>query len=232
MDGQTPVSISPRDLYGVIGTGSAPVVFDVRRRAAFDDDGRIVVGAQRRELGEAGSWCRTLATGSRAIVYCAHGREVSQEAAATPRATGIDARYLEGGISAWPEENLPTRSKIGPAPRQWVTRERPKIDRVACPWLIRRFIDPEPGFLYGEGATTYDIPGAEPFSNDGELCSFVALLKVYEIKDPALDHLALIARGAETARLELTPQSLASWPSRSASRRTSTTTITRCSNGV
>jgi hypothetical protein len=102
--------------------------------------------------------------------------------------------------------------------RSWVTRERPKIDRIACPWLIRRFIDPEAEFLFvptervfsvasETGATAYDIPGAEPFSHDGELCSFDAFLKVYGIKDRALDTLALIVRGADTACLELAPQS-------------------------
>jgi hypothetical protein len=84
--------------------------------------------------------------------------------------------------------------------------------------LIRRFIDPEARFLFAPtdhvfavaaetGATAYDIPGAEPFSHDGELCSFDAFLKEYGIKDPALDAVALIVRGADTARLELTPQS-------------------------
>jgi hypothetical protein len=100
----------------------------------------------------------------------------------------------------------------------WVTRERPKIDRIACPWLIRRIIDPEASFLFvlteqvfdvarTTGAIAYDIPGVELFSHDGELCSFDAFLKVYGIEDAALDALALIVRGADTARLELTPQS-------------------------
>ena len=110
------------------------------------------------------------------------------------------------------------RSKRDVEPRSWVTRERPKIDRIACPWLIRRFIDPAAEFLFvptervfvvaeETGATAYDIPGAEPFSHDGDLCSFDAFLKVYGIKDSALDALALIVRGADTARLELAPQS-------------------------
>ena len=101
---------------------------------------------------------------------------------------------------------------------KWVTRERPKIDRIACPWLIRRFVEPEAEFLYvptdqvfavakETGAVPYDIPGAEPFSHDGEACSFDSFLRVYEIKDPALDALAVIVRGADTARLELAPQS-------------------------
>jgi len=230
-------------LYGAIGTAVAPLVFDVRRSAAFDADERMVAGAQRRVPGEVAAWGRELPAGRSVVVYCAHGHEVSQEAAAALRATGIDARYLEGGIGAWSEQNLPLRNKTRPIPRQWVTRERPKIDRVACPWLIRRFIDSDAGFLYvptetvfsvaaKTGATAYDIPGAEPFSHDGELCSFDAFLKVYGIHDPALDHLALIVRGADTARLELTPQSPGLLGSRSACRRTSTMTITRCSNAA
>lgn len=100
---------------------------------------------------------------------------------------------------------------------KWVTRERPKIDRIACPWLIKRFIDPEPEFLYvpatevlavaeRESATPYDIPGVE-FSHVGELCSFDAFLGKYGLDDPALAQLAVIVRGADTAQLDLAPQS-------------------------
>jgi len=100
---------------------------------------------------------------------------------------------------------------------KWVTRERPKIDRIACPWLIARFIDKEPEFLYvpssevlstaaRTGAVPYDIPGVE-MSHVGELCSFDAFLSKYSLSDPALEQLAAIVRGADTSRLELTPQS-------------------------
>jgi len=100
---------------------------------------------------------------------------------------------------------------------KWVTRERPKIDRIACPWLIARFIDPQPEFLYvpaaevfnvaqQTGAIPYDIPGAR-LSHVGELCSFDAFLEQYELQDPSLRMLALIVRGADTSRLDLTPQS-------------------------
>jgi hypothetical protein len=100
---------------------------------------------------------------------------------------------------------------------KWITRERPKIDRIACPWLITRFIDKESEFLYvpsGDvlrmaketGATPYDIPGVE-FSHEGELCSFDAFLKKYHLEDAALKQLAVIVRGADTSRLDLTPQS-------------------------
>jgi len=218
MDGQKPVSISPRDLYGAIGTSGSALVFDVRRNAGFDADDRMLVGALRRVPGEVEQWAHDLPARRSVVVYCQQGHEVSQEAAAALQARGVDARYLEGGIAGWVELMLPLRNKRMADAGKWVTRERPKIDRIACPWLIRRFIEPEAAFLFAPtervfavaaeaGATAYDIPGSEPFSHDGELCSFDAFLKVYDIKDPALDALALIVRGADTARLELTPQS-------------------------
>jgi hypothetical protein len=100
---------------------------------------------------------------------------------------------------------------------KWVTRERPKIDRIACPWLIARFIDDAPEFLYvpgsrvletaeATGAIPYDIPGVE-YGHVGELCSFDAFLTKHQLTDPALQQLAAIVRGADTARLDLTPQS-------------------------
>ena len=100
---------------------------------------------------------------------------------------------------------------------KWITRERPKIDRIACPWLIQRFIDTEAEFVYvasadvlrvaaETGATPYDIPGVE-MTHVGELCSFDAFIDKYKLDDPALRQLASIVRGADTSRLDLTPQS-------------------------
>jgi hypothetical protein len=99
---------------------------------------------------------------------------------------------------------------------KWITRQRPKIDRVACPWLIARFIDKSPEFLFvppeqvqsqaaATGAIPYDVPGVE-LTHDGPLCSFDAILKKYELSEPALLDLAVIVRGADTARLDLAPQ--------------------------
>jgi hypothetical protein len=94
---------------------------------------------------------------------------------------------------------------------RWVTRERPKIDRIACPWLVARFVDPEPEFLYvlavaGEtGATPYDVPGVE-LGHDGPSCSFDAFLAKYRLDDPALRQIAVIVRGADTSRHDLAPQ--------------------------
>ena len=100
---------------------------------------------------------------------------------------------------------------------KWITRERPKIDRIACPWLILRFIDRDAEFLYvpaaevlrvaeAEGATPYDIPGVE-MSHVGDRCSFDAFLDRYRLDEPALAQLAAIVRGADTSRLDLTAQS-------------------------
>jgi hypothetical protein len=102
---------------------------------------------------------------------------------------------------------------------KWVTRERPKVDRVACPWLIKRFVDPEAEFLYvpadqvlafaeREGAVPFDIPGAE-LGHHGDECSFDAIVRRYDLakEHPALAHLARIVRGADTAQRDLTPES-------------------------
>lgn len=99
---------------------------------------------------------------------------------------------------------------------KWITRERPKIDRIACPWLIARFIDKDPEFLFvptdkvismaqETGAIPYDIPGVE-LSHDGELCSFDTFLKKYKLQGEALNRLAIIVRGADTDRLDIAPQ--------------------------
>ncbi len=99
---------------------------------------------------------------------------------------------------------------------KWITRERPKIDRIACPWLVARFIDQQPEFLFvppdqvlataqSTGAIPYDVPGVE-LTHEGELCSFDTMLKKYALTTPALQDLALIVRGADTDRLELAPQ--------------------------
>jgi hypothetical protein len=151
------------------------------------------------------------------------------------RGAGWPACYLAGGIeggedgvddpqdiAAWRAVRLPLVRKrpelgvTGEAPSRWVTRERPKIDRIACPWLVRRFIDPAAEFFYVPTdqvfaqaarlhAVAYDIPGA-PVSHEGERCSFDALLAAFELRDPALDALAAIVRGADTDRLDLAPQ--------------------------
>ena len=210
-------SISVPSLYDLFGYAAAPLIIDVRRTPTYAEAGHIIPGAIRRPPEEIERWSGEISRQRPVVVYCVHGLEVGQNAAHRLREAGIDSSYLEGGIEAWAEAGLPLRDKIAPASSRWVTRERPKIDRIACPWLIRRFVDPEATFLYvptervfdtarEQGAIAYDIPGAEPFSHDGERCSFDAFLKVYGIHDRALDALAPIVRGADTDRLALAPQ--------------------------
>jgi len=214
MDGGT-FPISPDDLYSRLGSALAPPVVDVRRDASDPEGGRMVVSAFYCAPEEVKRWSNVTLS-QPVVMYCSEGDDVSQNVARALRAAGIETFYLQGGIAGWIEKGLPTRHVGTTAVRHWVTRERPKVDRIACPWLIRRFIDPRSEFLYvpaeqvlevarATGATPYDIKGVE-FGHHGDRCSFDAIVSTYDIKDPALDHLALIVRGADTSRPDLAPQ--------------------------
>jgi rhodanese-related sulfurtransferase len=215
-------SISPEQFAAVLGSADAPLVLDVRREERFAESERILPGAIRCAPQGVPAFASGARPG-RAVVYCVHGLEVSQQAAADLRSAGWDAVYVQGGIEEVVGRALPTLRKrsdlgvTGEQPSRWITRERPKIDRIACPWLIRRFIDPRAEFFYVPTdrvfeearrlqAVPYDIPGA-PISHDGELCSFDALLRAFDLQAPALSALARIVRGADTGRPELAPQS-------------------------
>jgi rhodanese-related sulfurtransferase len=209
-------------LKQVLGTAEAPLIYDVRRRAVYDKDDRILPTARWHAHTLVADWAADIPTGRGVLVYCQQGHNVSQLAAAELRQRGIPASILEGGIDAWRaaggltirKSALPGRDEERPS--KWVTRIRPKIDRIACPWLIRRFIDIEAQFLFVEpayvndvaeelGAIPYDIEGVA-LSHRGELCSFDTLLDVFGIDDKALRALALIIRGADTARPDLAPE--------------------------
>jgi len=209
-------SISPQALYARLGSEAAPIVIDVRRDNDFAGARDLVADAFHRSPNAVEEWRTQLADGRQVVTYCVHGRDISQGVAAALRLMGVEATFLEGGIEGWIAQGLPTRRNLGSSPSKWVTRERPKIDRIACPWLIRRFIDPNAEFIYvpkdqvltvakQTGATPYDIDGVE-FTHEGEGCSFDTILRIYEIRDPALDHLATIVRGADTSRHDLSPQ--------------------------
>jgi rhodanese-related sulfurtransferase len=213
MDGQPP-SISPTDLYARLGTASAPILVDVRPAIPTATD-RLIASAFYRPPQDVKRWSE-LVLGGPVVVYCRDGHEVSQGVAATLQRVGIETSYLDGGFDGWTRSELPTRRNIGATPGKWITRERPKIDRIACPWLIQRFIDRTAEFIYVPenqvlaaaeemGATPYDIKGVE-FTHEGERCSFDTILRIYDIRDPALDMLADIVRGADTSRHDLTPQ--------------------------
>jgi rhodanese-related sulfurtransferase len=212
-DGNFP--ISPDDLYARLGSALAPTVVDVRRDAPDLESGRMVVSAFYCAPEEVKRWSN-VPLSQAVVVYCREGHDVSQSVARALRAAGIETFYLQGGIAGWIEKGLPTRRVGTMAAGRWVTRERSKVDRIACPWLIKRFIDPRSEFLYVPAeqvlevakatvATPYDIKGVE-FGHHGDRCSFDAIVSTYDIKDPALDHLALIVRGADTSRPDLAPQ--------------------------
>ena len=202
-------SLAPAALQQALRSGQPPLVIDVRKTPAFRAAPDMIRGALRRDPAAVELWKRALPRGADVVVYCVHGHEVSQGVA-----QALGARYLEGGIEHWDGERM---AKPAGAPTRWVTRERPKVDRIACPWLIRRFIDPAAEFLYvpaaevlgvakARTAVPYDVPDVE-FSHVGGRCSFDAFLYRYRLTDPALQELALIVRGADTNRPDLAPQS-------------------------
>ena len=191
-----------------------PVVIDVRREESFARDPQLIAGAIRRASDALDEWAREAEPWRPIVVYCVHGLEVSQDAAATLRTQGLDASYLEGGLEAWREHGGATVALA--ARTRWVTRERPKIDRIACPWLVRRFIDPDAQFFYvpahevlafarEHDAEPYDVAGVR-YAHDGSRCSFDAFIARHELRDPALARLATIVRAADTNTLETAAQ--------------------------
>ena len=226
--------ISPDHLAARMGSAAAPLLLDVRREGKFLESPLMLAGALRCKPEDVAAFA-TSQPPRDVVAYCVYGHNVSEEAVAELRAAGWKASALAGGIeggedgvdspqdtATWRASAPPTMKKrpdwgvTGEQPSRWITRERPKIDRIACPWLIRRFIDPRAEFFYvptaqvfSEAArlkaVAYDIPGA-PVSHEGEWCSFDVLLRAFEIEDPAVDRLARIVRGADTDQLALEPQ--------------------------
>jgi rhodanese-related sulfurtransferase len=220
--GVSETSITSEQLRVHVGARDCPLIYDVRRRAVFDEDDAIIPGAKWRDHRVAGEWAAEIPPGRDVVVYCVHGHNVSQVALAQLRAAGRRAVALSDGIAGYREAGgiVLKRAALAPAAwetgTRWVTRERPKIDRIACPWLIKRFVDPGAAFFFVAPefvrdtaeelrAIPYDIPDVE-FSHDGDLCSFDTFLRRFGLTDPALQRLAVIVRGADTGRPELAPQ--------------------------
>ncbi len=213
--------ISATALARTLGTAGHPLIIDVRREPAFQASADLLCGAQRRQPETIELWHAEIADARQVVTFCVHGHEVGQNAAAFLRQRGVDARYLIEGIEGWLGAGLPSLRKTefydGSQATRWVTRARPKIDRIACPWLIRRFVDPRATFHYVAPADVlaaaerldaipFDIPGVR-FSHRGARCTFDAMLEDFALRDPALLRLAEIIRGADTSCLELTAQS-------------------------
>lgn len=211
-------AISPQELSAQLAGATPPLVIDVRRTPAFVGANTMIAGALRRDPAATAQWSRALPRARNVVVYCVHGHEVSQNAAKALREAGINAHFLDGGIEeGWIGSGGAVARKPRDGATRWVTRERPKIDRIACPWLIARFVDPGAEFLYVSNADVkrvaaerdavpYDVPDVA-FTHEGELCSFDAFIRTYRLSEPALDRLAGIVRGADTGRLDLAPQS-------------------------
>jgi rhodanese-related sulfurtransferase len=207
-------AISSHELQQRLGAFPPPTLIDVRKSSAFEADPQVIPAALRRAPETVADWSQHLEPWRPVVVYCVHGREVSQNAASFLRGAGFEARILDGGIEGWRENGSATVPFA--APTRWVTRERPKIDRIACPWLVRRFIDPSAEFFYvpnkevrafaaDNDATAYDIPDVR-YTHVGAQCSFDAFIRLHRLSHPALDVLATIVRGADTAAPQLAAQ--------------------------
>jgi len=213
--------ITPSQLLRLVGLPDAPAIVDVRTDEDYAADPRLLPAALRRRFADAGAWAGEFA-GRHVIVVCQRGQKLSQGAAAWLRHQGVAAESLEGGFEAWRQADgllvspaqLPDRDTKGRT--VWVTRARPKVDRIACPWLIRRFIDSNAVFLFVNasevaavaerfGATPFDIEGVF-WSHRGEGCTFDTMLEEFALRSAALNRLAMIVRAADTARLDLVPQ--------------------------
>lgn len=217
MDTSTIPSISVAELAREQAAGRFPMLLDVRREDRYAEANDTIRGARRRRPEQLVQWATELPRDAEIVVACVYGHEVGQNAAAELLRRGFRARYLAEGTEGWRNAGGPMQAKPPTEASLWITRERPKIDRIACPWLVRRFIDADARFLYVPSdqvfdrardwnATPYDIPGAA-YSHDGELCSFDTFIAKHGLAgDPALMRLALIVRAADTGRPELAPQ--------------------------
>ncbi len=205
-------AIAPEAACAMLHAFPGPQLLDIRREEAFAKGEFSLPGALRRDPETTAAWANRLDPHRPVIVACVWGHNVSQGVAYELAARGLDARYLDGGLMGWKAMGLPTAPKPKP-PSVWVTRARPKVDRIACPWLIRRFIDPDARFVFAAaadvartaaatGGTAFDTPDA-PYTHDGEKCSFDAFVERHCPHDKALARLALIVRGADTDRHDL-----------------------------
>lgn len=208
--------ISPVQLFRLLGTPDSPAIVDVRVPEDIAADPFLVPTARLCQHGDVAGLAAGL--GGRSVVtICQRGRKLSHGAAALLRSLGRKAEVLEGGSLAWLEAGLP-RVPLAALPQSdlWVTRSRPKIDRIACPWLIRRWLNPDARFLFVPavdvlpvaqrfGGVAFDIAGA-PYEHDGPLCTFDTMLRRFGLSTAALERLATVVRGADTNAHHLAPQ--------------------------
>ncbi|SFS56213.1 hypothetical protein SAMN04488040_0961 [Sulfitobacter marinus] len=213
--------ITVPQLLRLIGTTDAPVLVDICTDSDFNEDPYLIPGAIRHTHKDVAG-LKDILAGRPCVIICARGIKLGQGLAARLRADGIAAEYLAGGMQAWRDHPDTVRVPAAALPEPvdgaslWVTRHRPKIDRIACPWLIRRFVDPAARFLFVSpsevlavadrfGAVPFDVEGVA-FSHQGENCTFDTMLDVFELHCAPLDQLALVIRAADTNRHDLAPE--------------------------
>lgn len=217
-----PNAITPANLQRLIGTPNAPRLIDVTTNQDFSKDPTLIHTAERVDFSDTAR-LKAIALATQAkclslVIICQKGEKLSQGIAALLRAEGIYAQYLDGGNHAWREEELP-RVPARHLPSRgsaWVTRQRPKIDRIACPWLITRFIDPDARFLFVEPsavlevasklpALAYDTEDA-PFSHGRQGCTFSSLLEHFALDTPALARMDTVISAADLGQLDAAPE--------------------------
>ena len=217
----TPDAITASQLSRLIGTPDCPSIIDVRTDEDVAADPRYLPASIHRDYRTIASWAGEY-TGRSVAVTCLRGGKLAQGTAAWLRHAGARAEFLDGGFEGWIEARgvvvspaqVPARDGLGRT--LWVTRTRPKIGRIACPWLIRRFVDPNAVFLFVApsevleaaarfGATPFDVEDVF-WSHRGNACTFDTMIEEFGLRSEPLLRLATIVRGADTDHLELAPQ--------------------------
>ncbi|MDC0737231.1 chromate resistance protein [Cognatishimia sp. SS12] len=209
--------ISPAQLMRRIGVPDAPALIDVRLPEDVAEIPSRVPTALPFAHEDLDGIIAAIGTRA-AVVICHKGRKLSHGVRARLQARGMSAEVLSGGSVAWQEAALPAvpDAALREAGPLWVTRHRPKIDRIACPWLIRRFVDPAAEFLFVPpaevadvaarfGATMFDMPGGD-WGHEGSGCSFDTMCRRFGLRDPALARLATVVRAADTGAHDLAPE--------------------------
>jgi rhodanese-related sulfurtransferase len=216
-----PTLITTSQLSRLVALPQAPAIVDVRTDDDSRADPRLLPSSIRRDYRTISQWAPEY-RGKSVVVVCQKGQKLSEGTAAWLRYDGIAAEALEGGFEGWKKagELLLRTDKVPPRDGKnrtlWVTRSRPKIDRIACPWLIRRFVDPNAIFLFviasevsnvaeRFNATPFDIEGVF-WSHRGETCTFDTMVEEFGLRTEPLLRLAKIVRGADTARPDLAPE--------------------------
>lgn len=215
-----PNEITVSQLNRLIGTPTCPEIIDICIEGDFAADPFLIPGARRHPHTDVPGLIQSL-TSDRVVIVCQKGLKLSQGLASRLRSDAIRADYLQGGVYAWRDDADTLRYPFAALPPQtdgatlWVTRHRPKVDRIACPWLIRRFIDRDARFLFvspSEVGNVAEKYNATPFdtadvalSHHGDRCSFDAISDAFNLTSPALTRMADVIRAADTNRHDLHP---------------------------